>query len=345
MLNGNGQQYSGDSGWADKVILGASITAADLSAKIVGDDLQLTVANPDPLALDQMTFRNWWLGSQYWIESFQFADGSSLTASQMHNLAMTGTEGNDVLTGFLNLPLIFQGLGGDDTLTATGGNNTMDGGAGNDTINASGVAGNSNTIVGGSGNDTITIGGESSGSIDAGSGDDVVTVAQTTHRTWLQSLYNVSLTGAQGNDTLTGGAESDTYMFGRGDGQDLISDNSVGPMLNGNGQQYTGNSGWTDVAQLSAGIAKDQVWLQQSGNDLVVSIIGEPDQFTVKDWYLGTQYRLEQFKTAAGDTLLEAQVQNLVDAMAAFAPPAPGQYTLPPEYAQQLDSVITANWE
>jgi hypothetical protein len=38
-------------------------------------------------------------------------------------------------------------------------------------------------------------------------------------------------------------------------------------------------------------------------------------------------------------------VQNLVDAMAAFAPPAPGQTTLPPEYASQLNPVIAANWQ
>ena len=36
---------------------------------------------------------------------------------------------------------------------------------------------------------------------------------------------------------------------------------------------------------------------------------------------------MEQFKTSNGKTLLDSQVQNLVSAMAAFAPPASGQTT------------------
>jgi hypothetical protein len=31
--------------------------------------------------------------------------------------------------------------------------------------------------------------------------------------------------------------------------------------------------------------------------------------------------------------------------MAAFAPPAPGQETLPPDYAATLNPVIAANWQ
>lgn len=42
---------------------------------------------------------------------------------------------------------------------------------------------------------------------------------------------------------------------------------------------------------------------------------------------------------------LESQVQNLVDAMAAFSPPPPGQETLPPDYAATLNPVIVANWQ
>ena len=74
-------------------------------------------------------------------------------------------------------------------------------------------------------------------------------------------------------------------------------------------------------------------------------MIGTTDKFTISNWYLGNQYHLEQFKTSSGSTLLDSQVQNLVQAMAGFAPPAAGQTTLPTNYANTLNPVIAANWQ
>jgi hypothetical protein len=54
---------------------------------------------------------------------------------------------------------------------------------------------------------------------------------------------------------------------------------------------------------------------------------------------------VEVFKTSNGQTLVDSQVQNLVNAMAAFAPPAAGQLTLPDNYHNALDSVLAANWQ
>ena len=51
------------------------------------------------------------------------------------------------------------------------------------------------------------------------------------------------------------------------------------------------------------------------------------------------------YKTSDGKTLLDSNVQNLVQAMASFSPPAMGQTTLPPAYASQLNSMIAANWQ
>jgi Ca2+-binding RTX toxin-like protein len=80
-------------------------------------------------------------------------------------------------------------------------------------------------------------------------------------------------------------------------------------------------------------------------NNLDVSIIGTSDKFTLTNWYLGNQYHVEQFKTSDGKTLLDSQVQSLVDAMAGFAPPAAGQTTLSASYAASLNPVIAANWQ
>ncbi len=93
-----------------------------------------------------------------------------------------------------------------------------------------------------------------------------------------------------------------------------------------------------------AGVAKEQVWFRKSGNDLQLSIIGTSDSATLQNWYLGSAYRAEQFKTSSGQTLLDAKVQNLVNAMASFSPPAAGQTTLPANYQSALNAVIAANW-
>ncbi|WP_427501730.1 hypothetical protein ACQE3E_23960 (plasmid) [Methylomonas sp. MED-D] len=42
--------------------------------------------------------------------------------------------------------------------------------------------------------------------------------------------------------------------------------------------------------------------------------------------------------------MLDSQVENLVSAMTAFAPPAASQTTLPTEYQTALAPVIAANW-
>ena len=65
----------------------------------------------------------------------------------------------------------------------------------------------------------------------------------------------------------------------------------------------------------------------------------------MQDWYLGEQHRVEEFRTSDGGSLLNAQVENLVQAMAAFAPPGAGQTTLPPAYQEALVPVIAANWQ
>jgi ribonuclease HIII len=54
---------------------------------------------------------------------------------------------------------------------------------------------------------------------------------------------------------------------------------------------------------------------------------------------------VEQIKTSDGKTLTDTNVQALVQAMAAFAPPASGQTTLPANYATTLSPVLAANWK
>ena len=92
------------------------------------------------------------------------------------------------------------------------------------------------------------------------------------------------------------------------------------------------------------GVAVDQIWLRHVGNDLEISIIGTTDKALLQNWYLGSQYHVETMQTSDGKTLIDARVQSLVDAMAAFTPPAIGQTTLPPSYQTVLNPVIASNW-
>lgn len=140
-----------------------------------------------------------------------------------------------------------------------------------------------------------------------------------------------TLDGMDGADTLTGGNGNDTYLLGRGYGAETVIENDT-------------SAGVIDIAQFLPGIGADQLWFQHAGNNLEVSVIGTADKLVIKDWYVGLAYHIEQFRTADGLTLEDSQVENLVAAMAGFAPPEAGQTTLPPDYATSLDPVITAFW-
>nr|WP_286180671.1 calcium-binding protein [Leptothrix sp. C29] len=140
-----------------------------------------------------------------------------------------------------------------------------------------------------------------------------------------------TLSGAAGADTLAGGSGADTYLFSRGSGADRVQENDA-------------SAGSTDLLAFSSGIATEQLWFRHLGNDLEVSIIGTSDSVTIDGWYLGTQHQVEQMRTSDGQTLLAADVDALVDAMAGFAAPALGQTTLSTSLRTTLQPVIAAAW-
>ncbi len=139
------------------------------------------------------------------------------------------------------------------------------------------------------------------------------------------------LDGAEGTDLLVGGAGADTYAMRRGYGRDTVYDYDLAP-------------GVVDSAVFEGDITAEQLWFRRVGNSLEVRVIGTTDQLSISGWYSSSAYRIEEFKTGAGQTLLESQVQSLVDAMAGFAPPPMGQVQLTPAYANALSPTIAANW-
>jgi hypothetical protein len=137
---------------------------------------------------------------------------------------------------------------------------------------------------------------------------------------------------------LIGGLGNDTYVFGLSSGTDTIvdTDSTVGNV---------------DTISVAAGVVKEQLWFSQSGNDLVMAIIGTGDKSIIKDWYAvgtagasTTQNQIEQITLSNGNTLANTQVNSLVQAMAAYTPPAMGVTTLSPTYQASLATVIANSW-
>lgn len=123
---------------------------------------------------------------------------------------------------------------------------------------------------------------------------------------------NNILTGGKGNDTLIGGAGNDTYVFAKGDGQDMIVDSDA-------------TAGNVDVLQLS-NLNQNELWFRHVGDNLQIKVMGTTDQITIKDWYIagvsGADNQIECVKTADGLTLYNSEVEQLVQALAGWVPPA-----------------------
>ena len=252
--------------------------------------------------------------------------------SNLENLTLTGS---GTVNGTGNtLDNVLTGNSANNTLTGAAGNDTLDGGLGND------------TMVGGTGNDTYVVNVSTDVTTEnANEGTDTVQSAVT----WTlgTNLENITLTGSgvingtgnasanvltgnsanntlsglggadtldggAGNDTLNGGAAADIYQFARGYGQDTVQDNDS-------------TAGVKDRVQFAAGIVQGDITYAHVGNNLEARINGSTDKIVVQDWYLGSQYHVEEFRFNDGSILTDSQVQGLVSAMAGFSASASGQ--------------------
>ncbi|MEW6544389.1 MAG: calcium-binding protein [Nitrospirota bacterium] len=174
--------------------------------------------------------------------------------------------GNDVL------------LGGDgyDSLYGAGGDDYLDGGAGDDFLSGDGGYGFP-AFVGTAfpGNDAL-LGGEGNDQLNGGTGDDL-------------------LDGGTGLDTLIGGAGNDTFVFGRGYGQDTIE----GFGLDGDFSPTSVNT-----VRFGEGIVASEVSVLRTGewvqNDLILRINGTGDQVTVREFLGGAYTPIQRVQFADG---------------------------------------------
>lgn len=287
---------------------------------------------------------------------------NSLTAGDSVGMALYGEAGDDGLYGGSGNDTLYGGTGA-DVLWGGSGQDSMLGGGGDDLYYVSDT-GDRITEYANEGIDTVTLFGlkansyimatqvenldifevlPSSGlsfTIFGNAQDNVIDGSGSASRVQLSggagndhlfgTTLNDLLSGAAGNDTLYGGLGSDSYSFGRNGGQDVIDDADA----------TTGN---LDQLTFGTGVANDQLWFSQSGQDLVVSIIGSTDQVTIRQWSAGAAHHVERI-TAGGKSLADTQVANLVQAMSAMTPPPIGQTTLSDAQRAQLAPVLAANW-
>jgi Ca2+-binding RTX toxin-like protein len=209
------------------------------------------------------------------------------------------------------------GEAGADDLVGGAGADQLIGGAGTDQI--WGEDGN-DQIWGEAGADQIW-GEAGDDAVSGGDGDDLI---------WGDG-GNDLLMGGNGNDTLDGGDGNDIYQFGIGSGADTILQND-GTSLN-------------DTLSVDAGIRIDQIWFDRVANDLRISLIGTSDHATVRDWYTGSEHRLDGFFVTDGSKQMDAsQIDQLVAAMATFGVPPAGQFELSQQQHATLDPLLTAAW-
>ncbi|WP_241151891.1 calcium-binding protein [Pseudomonas viridiflava] len=201
-----------------------------------------------------------------------------------------------------------RGYTSSDLINAGDGEDTVFGDAGNDNLFGGSGA---DTLYGDAGDDSL-FGDVGNDTLNGGSGNDV-------------------LNGGADNDTLSGGDGNDMYEFGIGSGRDTVSNYDTDSSM--------------DVLQFGTYVGVEDLWFRRTGNDLEVSIIDTNDKVLVSNWYAANDYQVNQLKTADGKTLLDGQVQNLVDSMASFGVDAGAERNLTSAQQTQLDTVLAANWQ
>lgn len=245
---------------------------------------------------------NYNLGSN--VERLTLTGGANIngTGNSLAN-TLIGNAGNNLLDGGAGNDLI-QGGDGNDTLQGGAGNDSLNGDAGNDLLD--GGAG-TDSMAGGSGDDIYIVDQSGDSLFElAGGGNDTVRASlncilganlenlELTGNSNLNGTGNAlanRLTGNTGNNLLDGGTGddfligrrgNDTYFYGTNYGNDVI-DNSGGASAD------------VDTVQL-VGLNSNNVRFVHTGNDLQMVVLATSQTLTLKNFYLGADYEIDQLR-------------------------------------------------
>lgn len=344
--------------------LGAGIAPDQLAATADSSgDILLTDGTPgDQVKIDRMLNSSYGGHAEYGVAQVDFADGTTLTYQQILDLATTGTAGADVLYGTAGADTLDgkgAPAGSQDYEQGNGGADTFVFDAGYGQLEVNEDAGyyyynSTATLQFGAGiaAAAVSVAGDQDGSAlltDGVAGDQVKVDGMLTANwagytqygaaqiqfadgtTWSRAQVvalagmgtagsdaisgtsgNDVLDGRGGSDTISGGGGYDAYLMRQGYGT-LTIDNSVSDGAAAQGE-----------VDFGPGITEQNLWFSQSGDDLMVSVMGAADAVDVKGWF-GTNPSAQLAGFKAFDGLhLDGQVGQLTEAMAAYAASAPG---------------------
>jgi len=273
---------------------------------------------------------------------------------------LEGGMGNDKLYGEAGDDRLYGGMG-NDKLYGGDGADRLKGGMDNDRLY--GDAGN-DLLEGDMGNDVLD-GGTGNDRLDGGMDNDALSGGQGHDR----------LNGGMGNDRLEGGAGKDTYVFDKSFGQDVIRNGDAAghdEVVFSEASEAKANRMWFsrkgNDLELTVLDSNKSTGFNFIGGDVsmnngvfnmnngvltidgepagssLVNTVGDADKITLSNWYGSAEARVDLFRDAAGQTLKASQVDNLVNAMAAFGAIPAGSESLTQQQWKTLDTVIAANW-
>ncbi|RRJ84508.1 hypothetical protein [Aestuariirhabdus litorea] len=305
---GDGLDRIEDSQGGNRLVFGEGVDADEVTARYdeQGEALLFQITNE--AGIDYLG-QGLWLeaGSLAALSTVEFADGASMSWQSLQpiGVSLIGGNGRDELVGTRDDDLLEGGRGRDRLL----------GGAGYDQLR------------GGSDNDLLA-GGEGADQLWGEAGDDLL----------LGGCGSDLLVGGEGMDRLVGGAGDDRYLFSAGFGQDQL-------------EESTGAEGGQDRVIFGDGISKDRLFFARQETDLLVSVLDSNDRLLVKGWYAQSSegepvgHSVERFETDSGWSLQQAQVDQLVQAMAMIVG-AEGSVALGTTHSGgELAAEIAAAWQ
>ena len=124
---GDGNDIINDYGGINTLQFGEGISRSDLEFNVInsGSDLKISFKNSsdDSIIINQAN-----------IENIKFASGEILKLSDIDNIKIMGTEGNDVIHADINTPHIIEGGNGNDIISSNNYTKLINGGKGDDKL-------------------------------------------------------------------------------------------------------------------------------------------------------------------------------------------------------------------
>jgi Ca2+-binding RTX toxin-like protein len=103
------------------------------------------------------------------------------------------------------------------------------------------------------------------------------------------------LIGGPGNDYMNGGPGSDTYIFNKGDGNDIIYGDNL------------------DILKFGEGITEEDLQFSRNGNDLVIWIKNSDDSITLENWFKSKDFKIGKIEFIDGSILTNEEVDSIID--------------------------------